>query len=99
MTFDPAKGKEVYCGYIDGFVFYRNVNNSHYMVKENGYGMQTNVLQGLIGAGVKEILLTTHKGTRLLSKVSSWNSKGVRKDYGNGEQVFLNTKYMREVKH
>ena len=38
------------------------MNNSHYMVKENGYSMQTNVLQGLIGAGVKEIF-DTHKGT------------------------------------
>jgi len=98
MTFDPAKGKEVYCGYIDGDRFYRTVNNKHYMVKENGYGMQINVLEGLVRTGVKQVVLTTHTGTKLLSKVGSWNLKGVKRDYGSGEQIFLNTKYMEEIR-
>lgn len=96
-TRDPAKDKDVLCGFIEDDRFYRSVNNRHYMVKENGYGMQIDALEKLVKYGVKEIVLTTHTGTRLTSKPSAWVTKGKKRNYGNGAQIFLDTKFMLKV--
>jgi hypothetical protein len=98
ITKDPAKNKQVFCGNIEGDCFYRIVKNEHYMVKENGYGIQTDVLDKLVAYGVKTIFLKTSRGTIMKSKLSDWNSKGKKRDYGNGLQVFLDTKYMEVAK-
>lgn len=97
-TKDPAKKKEVFCGMIEDNTYTRSVNNEHYMVKEGGYGIQVDVMTKLVKYGVKNVLLTTQKGTKLFSNLTDWVKHGHKKDYGNGEQLFLNTKFMRETK-
>lgn len=97
-TNDPAKNKEVLCGFVENGIFTRTVNNRHYMVKEHGYGIQTDALMTIVRLGVANITIKTKAGTVLKSKTSDWVTKGNKKDYGNGEQMFLDIKFMREVK-
>lgn len=97
-TFDEGKDKEVFCGYIEGDTFYREVKNEHYMIKENGYGEQADVLQKLLKNGVKKIRIKTKNGTLHESDLKDWVLKGKRKKYGHGNQVFLPVEYMRVTK-
>lgn len=68
------------------------------MVKENGYGLQVDVLQRLLKYGVRYIVITTKAGTKHVAKFTDWIKNGNKKDYGNGEQVFLNIKFTKQEK-
>lgn len=96
-TFDKAKGKSVMAGSIRNGKYYRTVTNAHYMVKHQGYGIQSNVFSELYAKGVHTIVLQA-KGVNLIAPLYVWVDNGVVKDYGHGDQVFLSTKFMREVK-
>ena len=96
-TFDKAKGKEVTCGYVDGDTYHRKVNNKHYMVKERGYGIQSDIVNRLFKERIKNIVIHT-KTKDLKTTLSSWIIRGHRADYGNGEQVFLDVSYMEVLK-
>jgi len=97
-TLDPGKKKEIFCGTIADNIFYRSVKNAHFMVKESGYGIQMEVLQRLLIFGVDVIVITTKAGTTLKSRLSDWGKNGKVKDYGNGKQVFLSTKFMKSTR-
>lgn len=92
-TFDKAKDKYVRAGNLEGDVYHRKVKNAHYMVKEHGYGIQTDVMSKLLACGAKKILIHT-KTKDLSASLATWVLRGHRKDYGNGEQVFLSTEFM-----
>jgi hypothetical protein len=95
-TFDKAKNKEVTCGYIDGDTYHRKVNNKHYMVKEKGYGIQSNIVNKLFSDRVKNVMIHT-KTMDLKTTLNTWIIRGHRADYGNGEQVFLDTSFMEKL--
>ena len=95
-TMDPAKEKEVFCGMADTDTkeYFRYVGNDHYMVKENGYGIQSSVLKELMELGIKKVHITTKTSTKMDSNISDWIKHGKEKDYGNGKQIFLAVKFM-----
>jgi len=95
-TYDKAKGKYVYAGDLEGDTYTRKVNNRHYMVKEHGYGVQRDVLEKLISDSVRYIVIQAKQKT-YKTTLATWVSRGKVKDYGHGEQVFLNTNFMEEV--
>lgn len=94
-TFDKAKNKEVVCGYIFGDTYYRTVENKHFMVKYNGYGIQKDVLTKLAAKGIENIKITTKRGTKHLTTVRNWVTKGKSGRYGHGDQIFLSIKAMK----
>ena len=94
-TFDKAKQKYVQAGLIIGNRFKKKVNNNHFMVKHNGYGIQAIVLNELIKKKVELIIITTARGTTHNSKLHTWVSYGKVADYGNGKQYFLDVKLMQ----
>lgn len=89
LTFDKNKKRSVKAGYVENGVFYKNVDNEHYMIKYSGYGVQVDVLEELVKAGIKEIRIITSKGTLIKSHLSDWVSKGKKDSFGHGEQIFL----------
>ena len=91
-TKDPKKGKMVTAGEIHRNNFYRKIGPKHYMIKENGYGVQVDVLETLAAAGVEEIVLVAKK-TVFRIPLYIWVTKGHKKDYGSGMQVFLDKKW------
>lgn len=97
-TFDPHKDKSVFVGKIIGDSFFRTVSNNHFMVKEGGYGLQDDVIKSLLSYGINKVIITTKSGTRHISNFIDWVKYGHKKDYGNGEQVFLNTKFCKTDK-
>lgn len=96
-TFDPQKQKEVRAGYILDGVYHRGVKNQHYMVKEKGYGIQVDILNQLVVAGVKTIKLSA-RTMDMYSDLITWVQKGKTKSYGHGKQIFLPVSLMRIVK-
>jgi hypothetical protein len=94
-TYDKAKQKYVNAGLIVGNKFKKNVSNIHFMVKHNGYGIQSAVLNELIKRKVDTIVITTAKGTTHVSKMSDWVNNSKTADYGNGKQHFLDIKLMQ----
>lgn len=94
-TYDIRKKKYVVAGFIHNSIFYRKVQNRHFMVKHNGYGIQIDVLSTCIKHNVKSIVLTTPKNTMLFSLPSDWVNKGKVGDYNHGKQIFLDVKLMK----
>ena len=95
-TYDTAKRKYVLAGTILGNTYNRSVGYKHKMIKENGYGIQVDVLEYLIKKKVHNIDILTRTGTHLKSHLADWVNKGKKKDYGHGAQIFLDIKFMRE---
>jgi len=96
-TLDKKKDRKVKAGEIIGKTFKRNLKSNHYMVKENGYGMQVDVLERLVKEGVEDVALN-YKSRRYVSRLQDWALNGKRKDYGHGEQVFLDKSYYKVLK-
>lgn len=95
-THDKAKNKDIVTGYVTGPIYHRKVNNKHYMVKEHGYGIQKDVLRKLASMGVRWILIKA-KTKSYKSALGTWLGMGRTKDYGHGEQVFLDVDLMEEL--
>jgi len=95
-TFDPKKNKMVTVGILKDRVFTKKVNKNHFMVKEQGYGIQQDVLEKLMIAGCDKITLKTKTKT-YCNYLSDWITKGNLENYEHGPQVFLNKKYYTEA--
>lgn len=93
-TYDDKKEKEVLCGYVEGDTYYRDVDNKHFMVKHDGYGIQLDVMNQLLKMGVKTIVINTKAGTTHTVPFRTWATKGKKDSYGHGEQIFLSKKFM-----
>lgn len=89
-TYDPAKRQVVYAGTFDPGtkIFSKIVNPNHFMKREQGYGIQQDVLHQLIEKGCEQIWIITLDGVQHQSKLQDWLDR-VPKDYGNGLQTFM----------
>lgn len=94
-TFDEVKNREVVVGTLEGETFTKQVTNKHYMVSENGYGIQAEVLDELVEAGCKVIEIHSKKSI-WKSHINQWGLNS--KSYGHGLQVFLSIHRMEKVK-
>lgn len=90
-TYDEKKKKKVFVGTLEGDTFIVKKGTKHYMVKEQGYGIQQDVLGDLASAGCKNIVLETKTKT-IRTKLQDWIKHGTVKNYGHGNQVFLKKK-------
>lgn len=95
--YDPAKNKEVVCGFVEHKVFHRDIKPEHYFKKYKGYGEQVSVLEKLSRLGVYSIVL--HEPKRVyLSDLKQWfdPSMSTQVNYGHGLQSVLPIKHMLE---
>lgn len=82
-------------GHKIGDVFFKTVEQKHYMVVVGGYGFQYDAFVGFEAAGIKEIqILEHHTNNNWKSKPADWIDHGKIADYGRGKQIFLSLKYM-----
>ncbi len=95
-VFDPAKKKEVICGYTDKGTYYREVKNEHYMVKYKGYGIQEELFTELMDT-VNKIEIRTQAGSIFKTTLANWVKKGKRAKFGHGYQIFLPVKEMELI--
>lgn len=96
FSYDKKKDKYINAGIVNGNRFYKYVKPSHFMVKHNAFGIQSEVLNELIKRKVVYVIINTSTGARLSSRVDLWVNQAVVKDYGNGVQHFLNIKLMND---
>ncbi len=94
-TWDKKKGKIVVVGTLEGTVFTKIVSAKHFMVIEEGYGIQSYTLIQLLEAGCKIIEIITKNG-RWRSELKQWIELP-GKDYGHGLQSFLPVRKMEMV--
>jgi len=99
-VYDPQKNRNVTIGELIGDTFYKEVHSKkHFMFKLNGYGITESAFRKLRIKDVKHMLiLETDTGVKLQSTLDDWSLKGIVKDFGAGEQRFLNIKYMSSPK-
>jgi hypothetical protein len=90
--FDPSKSKKVLAGEYNSFdyTFIKKVKKNHYMITEQGYGIQEEVLQNLEQIGCINILIII-KNKQYISLLKDWLNQPI-KNYGHGEQRFLKIK-------
>ena len=95
---DPKKKKRILAGYYSKSKnsFTKIVKNEHFMIKEQGYGIQVGVITLLEVYGCEDIFIRT-KTLTLKSKLSQW-LKQPTKNYGHGKQIFLTVKEMKVIK-
>ena len=88
-TFDNKKRQEVLVGMYDGKTktLTKTVGKDHYMLKEKGYGIQSDVLGKLHQLGCETVLLHTATQTLEYPFALLLTKKG--RDYGHGAQIFL----------
>ena len=88
-TYDPKKKQQVLVGKYDypSATFIKEVKPKHYMIKEKGYGIQEETIQGLKELNCKNIIFIS-KTKRLEFPFELILEKPI-KNYGHGEQRFL----------
>jgi hypothetical protein len=91
-SFDPKKNKWMFAGKFDfdTFVFHKKVNNRHFMVIENGWGVSEDVVQQLIQLDCKYIFIETKKKEYKFPFQELF--KQPIKNYGHGNQRFIGGK-------
>ena len=99
LSFDPKKCKAILAGYYfhNGKYYLKLVANKHFMIREQGYGIQEDVIEILKVKECQKVIIQT-PATKLKSKFETWLKVGVVKDYGHGKQRFLPVKEMEQVK-
>lgn len=91
---DPAKGKEVFVGVIDGKTFYRTVDpEKHLLRTRNAYALQDTVIDKLIDKGVETIVIQ-EPNRRLVSTIEDWQDFGNDYDGPHGMQRTLGVRFM-----
>lgn len=96
-TYDEGKAKKVMAGKLKDGVYRRNVEKKHFMIKENGYGIQTDVITRLLSAGCDKVILS-YKSSLYISDFRDWLLNGNRNNHGHGEQIFLDKSYYKVIK-
>ncbi len=105
-TTDKTKGFKVLVGYISdlkhsgqGLVFTKNVKPNHYVIKFDGYGIQSTVFDRLERAGVSTISINRPDTYELWTcPLEAWKNYGITGDLGHGKQVFLSLEKMQYTK-
>lgn len=90
-TFDPAKEKDIFVGQFDGTIFHKKVaRTKHYMRREEGYGIQEEVVLRLKEASCRYIRISDEDTGKvyLFPFETIWNIKP-REYSRHGLQRFL----------
>lgn len=87
ITFDPKKGKQVLVGDFENGILYKRVTSAHFMIKEQGYGIQEDVIERLkeLNCEIVRIIATT----KTFDIPFIEYLKVEPKNYGNGPQRFV----------
>lgn len=94
-TLDAAKGRTVLAGRVILDEYVRDVTDAHYMRKLGAYGIQADAFATIADYGTKYVLLRKQASSeRLYSAFIDWVQYGVRRNYGHGDQIFLQLRYM-----
>lgn len=94
--FDPKYKKLMTMGNKIGDVFFKTVDEKHFMRVVGGYGLQYDAFACFEKEGITDIeVLERHTGITWLSKPTEWYTHGRISDYGRGKQIFLSLKYMK----
>lgn len=82
-------------GRVEGDTFHKTVTYSkHFFRNFAGYGIDTDVLKRLDGAGVKSVeIRDTEIGEAYKVSLTMFLDKGIKVDYGFNEQRVLPVKY------
>jgi hypothetical protein len=98
-TFDPGKNKKVLVGEYNEKeqLFIKEVDDSHFMRKECGYGIQEDVLQKLKSLKCENIKIVMENKKSWIIPLNLWLEFEI-KNYGNGEQRFMKLSNFKEVK-
>jgi len=96
-AYDPKKDKEVFVGvYMQHTAtFVKNVGKKHFMILEQGYAIQEEIMDNLKRWGCKKIELRTKKSIYTVL-FETWYNYGNKKDYGHGSQIFFPIKMMKK---
>ena len=70
-SYDNIKKCQVHVGEFNGVTFLKRVKDSHYMIKEGGYGIQEDIILQLEKLGCKEIIIKTKDDT-LMYNFNLW---------------------------
>ena len=93
--FDPHFKKLNKMGTKIGDVFFKTVEEKHFMRMVGGYGFQYDAFACFEAEGIAKIeVLERHTGETWVSKPKDWFEHGKIADYGRGKQIFLSLKYM-----
>ncbi len=99
-TNDPAKG-QILAGYYnpESKTFFKDVVRAkHFFRIVSGYGIQSDVYEGLLKEGCQNVIIKeSDTGNILESYLSTWTDNGGNWTGRNGKQRTLSEKYM-EVK-
>ena len=86
---DPAKGKEVFVGLINGKTFYRTVDpEKHLLRTRKAYALQDTVIDILVDKGVDTVVIQ-EPTRRLVSTIEDWQELGQDYDGPHGMQRTL----------
>lgn len=96
MTTAMVRGHDTIWGEVvtddssDTKVYITKRNGGHFCWKHRGYGIQYDLFQSLMNAGVDEIRIRT-PDTILISSIETWDKKGIIDvlRFEDGEQIFL----------
>lgn len=95
--FDPKYKKLMLMGNKVGNVFFKTVENKHFMRVVGGYGLQYDAFACFETEGITDVeVLEHHTGITWQSKTKDWFLHGKIADYGRGKQIFLSLKYMHK---
>lgn len=92
-AFDPKKHQPVKVGVLENDIFYKKCNKRHFMNIVQGYGIQEEVIQRLVGLRCKKVIIKT-KDDVLESSLGDWVNAKIM-NFGHGNQRFLPAKYMK----
>lgn len=93
-VWDPAKGSEVFVGYIEGKTFYRTVDPERHLLRSRkAYALQDTVLDILVDRDIETIVII-EPTRRLVSLVEDWQEFGQDYDGPHGMQRTLSVGMM-----
>ena len=82
----------------DLLIFSKFVNPKKHLFRiYNAYGIQKDVFDKYLKGNLGKIVITEKGGGVLESKISKWEEYGIVSNFGNGEQVFLPLRYMKDL--
>ena len=99
-TFDPKKKKDVTVGTLKGDTLTRVVTKKHWCFKHSTYGgIQVEAIENLKMLNCTKVVTKNKKENKVYtSSLVDWEGpNSILDNLGNGDQRFLQDKYMTEV--
>lgn len=79
-------------------IFQKFVNpRKHFFRMYMGYGIQKEVFDKLLKNRKGRVIINEKGGKTFESSIKEWEKRGIEGDWGDGEQVFLPIRFMRDL--